>query len=257
MNSTPIAWRKVGGLGWLLCLAGLLCFVTDAVAQPTTGLTARRSMAWGAIGFQADSGGSLNSSGIGRVNNLPAEINANTWGERYDAALTVRYGIAFNLTDNSQLFAAGHWEQAEADDAVIGLLGGQPLNATFDDYQGWGLDFGYRRFLRTTMSAKPFVAGSIGFQHVESIAATLTSAPNNFIAGDVPFYDSSWVPQWRLGTGFLWDVTPRWGWQVTIDFKFSGVLSDQAGLGTLGFERVNDTGNRLTLPILAGVYYKF
>jgi hypothetical protein len=65
------------------------------------------------------------------------------------------------------------------------------------------------------------------------------------------------VTEWRLGTGILWDVTPKIGWQVSIDLKYSGVLSDQSGIGTLGFDRVNDTGNRWSLPVLGGVYVKF
>jgi hypothetical protein len=62
---------------------------------------------------------------------------------------------------------------------------------------------------------------------------------------------------WRLGTGFLWDINDRLGWQVTIDLKYSGELSDQAGIGTVGFERINDSGNRWTVPIMAGAYFRF
>jgi hypothetical protein len=35
------------------------------------------------------------------------------------------------------------------------------------------------------------------------------------------------------------------------------VLSDQSGIGTVGFERINDVGNRWTLPVMGGVYVKF
>ena len=53
------------------------------------------------------------------------------------------------------------------------------------------------------------------------------------------------------------DINERFGWQVTLDIKYSGVLSDQSGIGTVGFERVNDVGNRWTLPILVGAFVKF
>jgi hypothetical protein len=230
---------------------------TLAAAQATTGLTPGRVMVWGAIGFQIDAGGSVNSSGTGVVMARRAEIDSNTWGERFDAALDVRTGVAYNITNRSQLFGALHWEQAEADEALLGLLGGQPLNGKFGDYQGWGIDFGYRRVFATTMPAKPFIAGSLGFQHFNAIDLTLSSPANSFSAPNVPFYDDSWVTEWRLGTGILWDVTPKIGWQVSIDLKYSGVLSDQSGIGTLGFDRVNDTGNRWSLPVLGGVYVKF
>ena len=78
-----------------------------------------------------------------------------------------------------------------------------------------------------------------------------------FLPPDVPFYDDSWVVGWRVGTGFLWDINDRVGWQVTIDLKYSGELSDQAGIGMVGFERINSVGNRWTIPIMAGAYFKF
>ena len=61
----------------------------------------------------------------------------------------------------------------------------------------------------------------------------------------------------RLGAGIQWDLSPRWGIQATGDIKYASKLNDQSGLGTIGFERVNDTGNRLTIPFMAGVYVKF
>jgi hypothetical protein len=238
----------------------LLSFNPTAFAQgtPTTGLRSRGAILWADIGFQADVGGSLNSSGLGNVNGLPGEINANTWGERYDAALIVRVGVGYNLTARDQLTFASHWEQAESDRAIVGLLGGQQLFAKFDDQQGWDIAFGYRRFFPTTGSAKPFASASFGLQRVDPISAVLDSpANNNYQSGSIPFYDDSWVTTWRLGGGILWSINDRVGWQATIDLKHSGTLSDVAGLGQVSFERINDTGDRWTLPMMVGVHVKF
>ena len=212
-------------------------------------------MVWGAIGMQGDLGGSVNSSGIGVVNGARAEINTNTWGERYDAALIVRAGGAYNFTSHDQFFAAFAMQQAEADGAEIGLLGGQPLTGTFTDYQGWGLDAGYRFVFDSAMSAKPFVSASLGFDRIQEISLSLSAG--SFNANDIPFYSDSFVMSWRIGTGFLWDLNDRIGALATIDLKYNGVLSDRSGIGTIGFERINDTGNRWTLPVMAGVYVKF
>lgn len=227
----------------------------SAHAQPSEPLQQGRGMAWFSLGFQGDLGGAVNESGIGVVSGQRAEIDTNTWAERYDAALIFRIGGAYNLTTNSQLFGAMQWEQSEADTTEVGLIGGRPLNAKFSDYQGWGFDGGYRYFFPVVLAAKPFVGGSIGFQRVQDITISLSS--DTFSATDVPFYDDSWVAGWRVGTGFLWDINDRFGWQVTLDVKYSGVLSDQSGIGTVGFERINNVGNRWTLPILVGAYAKF
>ena len=229
---------------------------TIALAQTGTGpLTQGRGLAWGSMGFQGDLGGKVNVSGIGVVNGRRAEINTNTWSERYDSALIFRLGGAYNLTTRSQLFGALSWEQSEADATEIGLIGNEELTGKFSDYQGWGLDFGYRYFFDSEVKAKPFVAGSLGFQRLQNITLSLSSP--TFSVSEVPFYDDSWVVGWRVGTGFLWDINERVGWQVTIDLKYSGELSDQAGIGMVGFERINSVGNRWTIPIMAGAYFKF
>jgi hypothetical protein len=226
-----------------------------AYAQSDGPLVPGSGLAWGSLGFQGDLGGALNVSGIGVVGGQRAEINANTWAERYDAALIFRLGGAFNITETSQVFGAITWEQAEADTTVIGLIAGQELSGKFSDYQGWGIDGGYRYFFPTEYKAMPFVGGSIGFHRIQDITVNLTSPVFN--SGEVPFYDDSWVAGWRVGTGVLYDINDRFGWQVTVDIKYTGVLSDQAGIGTVGFERINNVGNRWTLPIMAGAYVKF
>lgn len=228
-----------------------------AFAQATTGMENKQVVLWGTIGFQGDVGGSVNSSGLGIVGGLPGEINLNTWGERYDSSLIVRAGGGYNLTAFDMITVQTHWEQAEADRAKIGLLGGQDLYGTFSDQQGWGIDFGYRRTFATTTAIKPFFAGSFGTQRTQEIVASFEALALGAVIANVPFYDDSWVSTWRIGGGFLWDFHPMVGLQVSLDFKYSGVMSDAAGLGQVGFERINDTGNRWTTPLLGGFYVKF
>jgi hypothetical protein len=239
----------------LVIIAVSLSFGTTLSGQTAEPLEAGHGMFWGSLGFQGDISGAVSTSGVGMVNGLRAEINANTWAERYDAALIFRIGGAYNLSATSQVFAAMAWEQAEADTAEVGLIGGLPLQAKFSDYQGWGIDAGYRYFFATERRPKPFVGGSFGFQRVQDITIGLSSA--TFNVNEVPFYDDSWVATWRAGGGFLMDFNERIGLQVTVDLKYSGVLSDQSGIGTVGFERINDVGNRWTFPIMAGAYVKF
>ena len=213
-------------------------------------------MVWGALGFQGDFGGNLNSSGVGVLNGRRAELDANTWGERFDPGLVFRVGGAYNLSEASQVTGTVAWEQAEADPAEAGLLAGAPIDVRFSDYQAWGFDIGYRQFISSRFKARPFVGGAIGFQHVDEITVDLNSIAGLTVT-ELPFYDDSWVVQWRLGTGLLWDIGERYGALVTIDLRYLGVLSDESGIGSLGFERINDQGNRWTFPIMVGAFVKF
>jgi hypothetical protein len=233
----------------------LLVLAAPAAAQSDGPLQQGRGFVFGSLGMQSDLGGAVNESGVGVVNGLRAEIDTNTWGERYDASLNFRIGGAYNLTTYAQLFAEVTWEQSEADATEIGLIGGQPLIGKFSDYQGWGIDVGYRRLFNSPLSAKPFASFAFGFQRHQDITLDLSSTVYN--RAEIPFYDDSWVFGWRLGTGFLWDINDRLGWLLTLDLKYSGMLSDQSGIGTVGFERINKGGNRWTVPIMAGAYVKF
>jgi hypothetical protein len=164
-------------------------------------------------------------------------------------------GGAFNVTSKSQVFGEITWEQSEADTAVAGLIGGEPLNVKFSDYQGTAFDVGYRYFFDTDITAKPFISVAAGYVRLQDISISLSSTP--FAVSDVPFYDDSWVFGWRVGSGVLVDINDRLGWQVTVDVKYAAGVSDESGIGTVGFERVNDAGNRWTVPIVGGVYVKF
>ena len=147
------------------------------------------------------------------------------------------------------------WQQAEADAADFGLIAGQTLTGEFSDYQGWGLDAGYRYVFDVALPFTPFVGGAIGFERIQEISLTLSSPV--YTSPEIPFYSDSWVAGWRLGAGFLWPINDTFGAHVSVDVRYSGVLSDRSGIGNIGFERINDVGNRWTLPVMTGVYVKF
>jgi hypothetical protein len=238
-----------------LVLAGVVIGGTPALAQSIVPLEPQAVMVWGSLGMQGDLGGGVNTSGIGIVGGMRAEVDGNSWGERYDAALLFRFGGAYNLTEYSQLTVGFSWQQAEADAAAFGLIAGEALTGEFSDYQGWGLDAGYRYLFDTTLPFTPFVGGSIGFERIQEISLTLSSSV--YSSSEIPFYNDSWVAGWRVGTGLLWPINDTFGAHVSVDIKYSGVLSDRSGIGQIGFERINDIGNRWTLPVMAGVYVKF
>ena len=249
----PLSYRTLVSA---VCMCLAFGAAAGAQTQGSGPLDEGAVIIWGALGFQLDFGGNVNSSGVGVLNGRRAELDANTWGERYDPGLVFRVGGAYNLTSDSQLTAAFGWEQAESDVAEAGLLAGLPIDVGFSDYQAWGFDVGYRYFLATDYAARPFVGSALGFQHVDAITVTMTS-PAGLSVTALPFYDDSWVVQWRVGTGLMWDISDRFGALVTIDIRYSGVLSDVSGIGSLGFDRINDQGNRWTFPIMAGAFVKF
>src|SRR5262245_42718838 len=147
----------------------------QAQAQGQGPVEEGRVMIWGAIGFQGDFGGNVSSSGVGTLNGRRAELDANTGGERYDPGPVLQAGGAYNLTGDSQLTGSVGWEQAESDAAEAGLLAGVPIEVGFSDYQAWGFDIGYRQFLASNYTARPFVGGALGFQHVDAITIDMTS----------------------------------------------------------------------------------
>ena len=62
-----------------LILFLMIIRVTPAVAQPGP-LEPQGVMVWGALGMQGDLGGGVNTSGIGIIGALRAEVDRNSWG---------------------------------------------------------------------------------------------------------------------------------------------------------------------------------
>jgi len=238
-----------------LITTGIIAGTGVAHAQ-TTGLAAGHVSVWGEIGFEADLKGNINTSGVGLVNGSRAEIDINSWGERYDAAFVVRFGVGFALDEHQQLTFNGNWDQAQADQGEVGLLGGQPLFASFTDYQGWGFDAGYRYYHATAGMVKPFVGVAAGFQRVQEIQANFTAAPS-VAYNAVPFYTDSWSLRARFGGGMIVMFSDKVSLQVTGDIQYTGALNDQSGLGTLGFERVNNDGKKWNSPLTGGLIVHF
>jgi hypothetical protein len=234
---------------------GIISGASVAHAQ-TTGFTPGHFSVWGEIGFENDLKGNINTSGVGLVAGQRAEIDINSWAERYDAALLVKAGFGYALDDQQQITFTFNWDQAEADQAEIGLLGGQPLTATFTDYQGWGFDAGYRYYAPTASKVKPFVEMAVGVQHVQEIHADMIGAPN-LAFNDVPFYNDSYALRGRAGGGIVVMFNSKVGFQLVGNLQYTGALKDQSGLGTLGFERVNNEGRKWNAPLTGGIIAHF
>ena len=151
---------------------------TTSVAQTSEPVLTGRGLIWGSLGFQGDLGGAVNTSGIGVVSGLRAEIDANTWAERYDTALVFRIGGAYNVTSQSQVFAAVSMGAVRSRyNRQSGSSAGCRCQGKFSDYQGTGIDAGYRYFFNTDYKAKPFVSG------LNRLSARFRTSRSQFVVG--------------------------------------------------------------------------
>lgn len=209
-------------------------------------------------------------------------------GQAFDAAMTfsvkeqkfsdvygqpISGGVSFNygLSHRQELFgrltyshASGRAFDAGSVDAAINW-GGQAiaanssLRAKPSDYRDIALDGGYRHYLRVkdVPGLRPFLSGSVGVRYVDSITADITYQGSPLVR-DMRFYDTSIAWRAGLGLGFRWDVSPgiAAGFETGIRYN-SGLKDDDKTLGSGALGKANNAGERLVIPVAAGMTVAF
>ncbi len=189
----------------------------------------------------------------------PASVRSRDWSDAYDRTWTLEGEAAYGLTDRSELALTLGWSWANASAMDVGSVAGQPLRAKFDDYDAWSLRATYRQYFDVSPTFIPYVGISGGVRYTDSIDAELRS--DGFTGLGQPavlktgFYKKSWIPTagltfgWRyhfsgavvgLETGVFYDWKPR---------------DDDSVLAAQGLARLNDAGDRITIPLTLTVAF--
>jgi hypothetical protein len=208
------------------------------------------------LGAQTAISGDAHGGASGQVLNLPTSVDARTYGDVYGQGFQWAAGLGYLVTPNGEIRVLGSYTSNPSTNLQVGTVAGLPLFAKFDDYNAFGMDFGYRQYLGLG-SVKPFVGGSAGFTRVETINSTLTVPAANVTVSDVGFYESSTVPSFSLSGGVQVALTGNVAFQGGVDFRWHGALSQNEGLAGTGLESINDASSRWALPITAGITIRF
>jgi len=230
----------------ILMLVGLVSVLSGGL-QPAEAQVSDKVSLMLKLSIDPSVGGTAIGAASGAVNGVPVSIQETSWTDThskesplFEAGVGIRAG---RLVEVLGLFNYG---RAGATGNAIGEIGGVPLQASFDNYQFWGMEGGVR--LRGASGVGPYAAFTGGFRHVSDMQVRLVA---NTSVTQVTAYQASTVPSVSLGGGMLWgDAGFAMGFEVGL--RYAGSPAGPAGQSV---ESAPGAGARWSLPV--GIVLRF
>ena len=132
-----------------------------------------------AIGWDNSISGNINSSGIGTLNNQAVVITKNSYNDVYGTGLHIRFGGGYLIDDITELRATFSLQSLDADLTEMGDIGSSRLYGQYDDYQSFGLDFGFRRYVDFKPGFRAYGEGTLGLAFIEETDIVLVAPGAN------------------------------------------------------------------------------
>jgi opacity protein-like surface antigen len=208
------------------------------------------------LGVQTPMDGDVHGGGSGTVLGLPTQVTSKSYGDVYGAGFYWAGGLGYGVGERGEIRVQGSYTSNPAESLQVGTVAGLPLLALFEDYQAFGMDFGYRQYLGARR-ARPFLGAGVGFVRLQTVTSEFSVPAAGVVLSDVDFFESSVVPAFGVGGGLQVDLSDRVAVQGGLDFRWHGDAKDRDGLAGTGLEPINDESRRWSMPITAGVTVRF
>lgn len=208
------------------------------------------------VGGQVAVTGDVHGSGSGRVQNLPTQVSARSYGDVYGTGFWWTAGLGYRVTESGEIRVQGSYTNNPAERLQVGTVANLPLLALFDDYRAFTMDAGYRQYLGSGR-AKPFVGASVGFTRLATIRSELSVPAAGVLLPNVDFFESSVVPAFGVGGGVMVGLSDRIAFQGGVDLRWHGDAKDRDGLAGTGLEGINNESRRWAMPVTGGVTVRF
>jgi hypothetical protein len=237
-----------------MCLSA--AFVWAAVSGSTASAQTNPWSVSFDIGAQVAVNGDVHSDGSGTVLGLPTQVTAKSYGDVYGTGFYWAAGLGYRVAEQGELRIRGSYTSNPAERLQVGTVAGLPLFGLFDDYEAFGMDFGYRQYLGRGR-IQPFAGADVGFVRLETVTSEFSVPAAGVVLPDVGFLDSSVMPAFGFSGGVQVQLSDRLALQGGVDFRWHGDATDVDGLAGTGLEEINDETRRWSMPITGGVVVKF
>jgi hypothetical protein len=209
------------------------------------------------IGWDNSISGNINSSAIGRINNQAVVITKNTYEDVYGTGLHLRFGGGFMLDEVSEVRATFSLQSLDADLTRMGDIGVSNLYGQYDDYQSFGLDVGYRRYVPLSDLVQAYGEGTLGLAFIDETDVVLVAPQANVAGLATDFYDQTAAFTLGANLGLLIEAATQADIFVQLGLRYVTGMSEVDGLAGTGLETINDKSSRWTLPFIVGVRARF
>lgn len=249
-------------MNWQTVVRSLIVAIILVVGAGSTGYAQSSvdehpwSLDFGA-GWDNSVSGNINSSGIGRINNQDVVILKNTYEDVYGTGLHVRFGGGYMLDETSEIRVTFSIQSLDADLVRMGDIGVSNLYGQYADYQSFGLDVGYRRYMPIKRALKAYAEGTVGLAFVDETDVVLVAPRANLSGNATDFYDRTAAFTLGANTGLLVQAASQLDLYVQLGLRYVTGMSEIDGLAGTGLETINDKSGRWTVPFIAGVRARF
>lgn len=216
-----------------------------------------------AIGGTMHDGANAPVADLGALNpdldGIPAilQIEDRSQNNVYDTGWNLGAELGYALSDSGEALLGVRYLKANGNRINVGgAAAGAPVNATlpvfgdFGDYEAVSIELGYRQYVGDTSGVKPFLSGRIGTTRISAIQANFTVPDAGIALNDVPFSKSSWVLSGALGVGVSLHLSEKVRLEPEVGLQYiDGAKGNDAALAGLGLGRINNKGDRLSVPI--------
>lgn len=237
----------------------LVMLALTLIASPSEAQTASPWSADVSIGWDAPISGDFLQGGVGTLRNTAVVIEDSSWGDVYGTGVLFNIGVGYAFSERDELRASFTHQRTGSNELIsVGRLGAAELFATFESYNAWAFDAGYRRYFgETARRWRPYAGGSLGVGSVGNIDADLAAPSTNFVLNETEFYEGNAALTFGLNGGVLYSITERIGIDVRLGFRHVGGLGNVVGAELTGLDDVNEGSSRWTVPFTVGAKFRF
>jgi hypothetical protein len=238
--------------------------VAPPVPPPAT--TSNRFTVYTLYGVDNSFTGKMIEAATGRTTTgVPINLDETSFDDVYGRLGLLTIGVGYRMSPRMEAVASFVYSNSSAnfEPTQIGTAGTSPqvpLKVSFTNYRYVGVEVGQRFFFAPHARVTPFAGWLVGLNRNQDIRGTFVGVPANVTPGlaaqDGKFFERSWA----------FSVGPRGGVLIAagpIDvvaetqLRFLGGLSDVDWLVEEGLRDINSKSQRWSVPILAGVRFKF
>ena len=248
-----ISWRTPVRL--LLALA-MLSMASTASAQLINPPERPWSVDFG-IGFDNGISGNINSGAIGTLNNQATVILKNSYEDVYGTGLHIRFGGGYMIREDSELRVTFTLQSLDADLVRMGDIGVSNLYGQYDDYQSFGIDFGFRQYTPVREGFRGYGEATIGVAVINETDILFAAPSTNLVFNQTDFYDQTAAFTFGFNVGGLFTLKPQLDVFAQIGLRFVSGMSEVDDLVGTGLEKINDNSSRWSLPFSVGLRYRF
>jgi hypothetical protein len=209
------------------------------------------------IGWDNTISGNINSGAIGTLNNQSVVILKNTYADVYGTGLHLRFGGGFEFRENSEVRVTFTFQSLDADLTRMGDLGVANLYGQYADYQSFGMDVGYRRYLPVAHKIRGYGEATLGLAFIDETDVVLSAPQINFTGNATDFYDKTAAFTLSGNAGITIGVAKQVDAFTQLGFRYVTGMSAVDNLIGTGLDTINKNSSRWAMPFSVGLSVRF